>query len=1058
VSPEGDKSEVSWGSLYLPGGFFIWGGDLMAEEKFRRKLTAILSADVEGYSRLMGEDEDATIRTLTSYRELMSTLIKKHRGRVVDSPGDNLLAEFLSVVDAVRCAVEIQEELRVRNAELPENRRMEFRIGINLGDVVEEEERIYGDGINIAARVEGLAEGGGICISGTVYDSIKNKLSLAYESLGEHTVKNIKEPVRVYRMRIGPEAAAPVVREEKAGPRRWQKATLAAVAVLVVVAGTWAIWNFYFRPPPIAPASVEKMAYPLPDKPSIAVLPFTNMSGDPNQEFFSDGMTEEIITALSKVPYLLVIARNSTFSYKGKPVKISQVAEELGVRYVLEGSFRKAGDRVRVTAQLIDAIKGHHLWAERYEQEVKDIFALQDEITGNILSALAVKLTKGEQATIRRKGTDNLEAYLKVLQASWYSHRMSKEGHFLARQLAEEAMALDPEYAGPYVLLAHCHIREVFLGWSKSRKKSLEQALELAQKAISLDESSPMCYELLSSIYMFKKQYKRALAEAERAIALDPNGADAYSQLGTVLAMVGRQQEAIAPLEKAIRINPMAPSIYFRRLGTAYRDIGRYEEAIVQLKKAVNLSPDALYPHIGLAATYSLAGRDEEARAEASEVLRIQPELSLESLAKRVAYQNKADIDRIIGALRKAGLPEIPPLPLPDKPSIAVLPFANMSDDPKQEYFSDGITEEIITALSKTPKLFVIARTSSFKYKGKKVDVRTVGRELGVRYVLEGSVRRSEDQLRITAQLVDTKTGNHFWAERYDRGLKDIFALQDEITKKIITAMQVKLTEGEEVRVAAKGTNNLEAYLKYLQANELINRLNSDSNALGKQLAEEAIALDPEYASAYMILSAAHMMDVWLGTSKSPKQSISKAMKLSQKAIVLDDTFAEAHGFLGFLYSMTRQHDKALAQGEKAVALNPNSAECHYRLGKILTFAGRWEESIPEYERAIRLNPIPPNKYIFSLGLAYGWTGQYEEAITWCEKAIRQKPNSFLAHFMLTVVYSLSGRNEEARIQAAEVLRIQPKFSLEQQKKKSTYKKETDREKLFGALRKAGLK
>jgi adenylate cyclase len=269
--------------------------------------------------------------------------------------------------------------------------------------------------------------------------------------------------------------------------------------------------------------------------------------------------------------------------------------------------------------------------------------------------------------------------------------------------------------------------------------------------------------------------------------------------------------------------------------------------------------------------------------------------------------------------------------------------------------------------------------------------------------------------------------------------------------------MQVKLTEGEEVRVAAKGTNNLEAYLKYLQANELINRLNSDSNALGKQFAEEAIALDPEYASAYFILSGAHVMDVFLGTSKSPKKSIGKAMKLSQKAILLDDTFAEAHGFLGFIYSMTRQHDKALYQGEKAVALNPNSAECHYRLGKILTFAGRWEESIPEYERAIRLNPIPPNKYIFSLGLAYGFKGQYEKAITWCEKAIRQKPNSLLAHVFMTQVYSWSGRDEDARAQAAEVLRINPKFSLKKWEKKVTYKKETDREKILSALRKAGL-
>jgi adenylate cyclase len=553
--------------------------------------------------------------------------------------------------------VEIQNELKTRNAELSEDRKVEFRIGINLGDVIDEEEDLHGDGVNIAARIEGLAEGGGICVSRSAYDQVKDKLTLGYEYLGEHSVKNIAEPVRVYRVLMEPEAAGKVIGEKRFLGRISRKVAMSAIIILAIFAGGLIGWNIYLqKSKKVEPASLEKMALPLPDKPSIAVLPFDNFTGDPQQEYFSDGMTEEIITALSKVPYLFVIARNSTFSYKGKPVKIRQVAEELGVRYVLEGSVRRTGDRVRVTAQLIDAIKGHHLWAERYERELKDTFALQDEITGNILSALQVKLTRGEQATMRHKGPDNLEAYLKYLQARWYYYLMTKEGLFRARQLAEEVMALDPEFTPIYIILGFCHIRDVFYGYSKSRKESLEQALELAQKAISLDESYPYCYLLLGSIYMFKKQYEKAIAETERAIALDPNDASAYSQLGGVLQMVGRGQEAIAPLEKAIRINPMAPSYYFRRLGTAYRYIGRYEEAIVQLKKAIKLSPDSLYPHIGLAATYSLAGRDEEARAEVSEVLRIQPKISLESLAKRVAFKNKADIDRFIDALRKAGL------------------------------------------------------------------------------------------------------------------------------------------------------------------------------------------------------------------------------------------------------------------------------------------------------------------------------------------------------------------------------------------------------------------
>ncbi len=393
--------------------------------------------------------------------------------------------------------------------------------------------------------------------------------------------------------------------------------------------------------------------------------------------------------------------------------------------------------------------------------------------------------------------------------------------------------------------------------------------------------------------------------------------------------------------------------------------------------------------------------------------------------------------------------------PLPDRPSIAVMPFTNMSVDPEQEFFSDGLTEEIITALSKVPKLFVIARDSTFTYRGKPVKVKQVAEELGVRYVLEGNVRKVGDKIRITAQLIDALTGHHLWAERYDRNLIDIFAVQDEITKKIITAMQVKLTNGEQVRAAARATNNLEAYLKYLQAMDYIYQFNIESNALGKKLAEEAIALDPEYACAYRALARTHIMDAWFGTTKSPKQSLAKSKELLQKAIVLDNTYAEAHATLGILFSMTGKHDKAVATAEHAVALNPNSAFTHAMLGHTLRFAGRWEEGIPEYKKAIRLNPIPPDQYFFGLGLAYAWTGQYDEAIKWCEKAVRQKPDSFFAHLMMAVIYSLSGREEEARAEGAEVLRINPKFSLEKFEKRCTGK---DKERFIGALRKAGLK
>ena len=461
--------------------------------------------------------------------------------------------------------------------------------------------------------------------------------------------------------------------------------------------------------------------------------------------------------------------------------------------------------------------------------------------------------------------------------------------------------------------------------------------------------------------------------------------------------------------------------------------------------------------------------RDDSAWQEFVKSLNMQPKAVIREKRAVPRWWKKAAFSlvavSIVGAVTStiwiSYIRPVPPtaeLELSYELSIAVLPFVNMSGDPKQEYFSDGLTNEIIAKLSKVPKLFVIARNSTFTYKNKPVKVQQVAEELGVRYVLEGSVRKAGDKIRITAQLIDALSGHHLWAEQYERNLKDIFAVQDEITKKIITAMQVKLTEGEQARAAAKGTNNLEAYLTCLQAHDYFNRLNIENNFMARKFAEEAIALDPEYAYPYYIIARTHIADIWYDTSKSPKQSITKAMELLQKAIVLDDTLAEAHGRLGLLFSMTGQHDKALTKGEKAVALNPNSAFAHMNLGKILFFDGRCEESIPEYKKAIRLNPIPPNMYLWSIGLAYCWTGQFEEAITWCEKAVRQEPDSFFARLMMAGIYSWSGREEEARAEAAEVLRINPKFSLEKFEKRVPLKKKTDKERWIGALRKAGLK
>ena len=586
------------------------------EERAKRKLSAILSADAKGYSRLMGEDEEATVRTLKAYRQLITELTEKHRGRIVDSPGDNVLAEFSSVVDAVRCAVEIQEELKVRNAELSENRRMEFRIGINLGDVIEEGVRIYGDGVNVAARIEGLAEGGGVCISGTAFDQVESKLGLEFECLGEQAVKNIKKPIRAYRVRM--ERGVPDVK--------------------------------------------TRQELTLPDKPSIAVLPFDNMSGDPEQEYFSDGITEEIITALSKVPGMFVIARNSTFTYKGKPVKVQQVGEELGVIYVLEGSVRKAGNRVRITAQLVDAVTGHHLWAERYERDLKDIFALQDEITYKILTALQVTLTEGERARVWATRTENLDAFLKYLQARQYGGLISKEGNVFARQMAQEAINLDEKYSDPYVLMAWTHWFDARFGWSESRSESFKQSYVATHKAQALDDSHPGVHMLLGGLHLYERRYDEAITEGEKALALGPNDADIHATMAHILRYAGKFEEAIVLIQRALRLQPSYPSWYLGELAMCYYYVGRHEEAIRLTEQLYSLAGSRREKFISywyyaiLAMSYIRLGRDQEAREAAAEVHRLFPEYSLEWDRQFSVYKDPAHLERQHEDLRKAGL------------------------------------------------------------------------------------------------------------------------------------------------------------------------------------------------------------------------------------------------------------------------------------------------------------------------------------------------------------------------------------------------------------------
>ncbi|TFG55745.1 MAG: adenylate/guanylate cyclase domain-containing protein, partial [Deltaproteobacteria bacterium] len=570
-----------------------------------------------------------------------------------------LLALFDSATEAVQCAIDIQEQLRARNEALPSGGRIPFRIGVHLGEVTEEEGKVRGDGVQVAALLEGMAGAGGICISGSAYLQVKDRLKAEFEPLGEHRVQDIAEPVRAYRVLKKPEKSIHVF------GKTWLmshletrldiiKLIVLAMSVLVGIAG---LWNTYFRSssPPAGVASVKKVALPLPDKPSIAVLPFENMTGDPKQEYFADGFTEQIITSLSKIPGLFVISRNSSFTYKGKPVKVQQVSEELGVRYVLEGSVQKSSDRMRINAQLIDATSGQHVWAQYYDRDPKDIFALQDEVILRIASALSVNLTAGEQARAWAQGTKNLEAYLKLMQAREYRYKGNRESGALARRMAEEAIALDPKYAEAYVLLGTTYYNQVFQETIRP-EDVIPKALELVQKALSLNGSLADAHSMLGVLYTWSGRYDEAIAEAERGVELDPNSGQAHYNLAVVLRWAGKAKEGIPVIQKALRLEPMAPDNYNRQLAVNYFLAGDCKEAIATCEKGLKSQPDHLVSRVIIAVVYASCGREAEARKEGSEVLRINPKFSVESFTRNTPYKNPSDRDRIVQGLRKAGL------------------------------------------------------------------------------------------------------------------------------------------------------------------------------------------------------------------------------------------------------------------------------------------------------------------------------------------------------------------------------------------------------------------
>lgn len=589
----------------------------MAGERVQRRLTAILAADIAGYSRLMGADEEGTLAQLKAHRHAqLDPKIEEHQGRIVKTTGDGMLAEFASVVDALRCAIEIQRGMLERNADVPQERRIEFRVGINVGDIIIDGDDIYGDGVNVAARLEGLAEPGGICVSGRVQEDARGKLDIVFEDAGEQQLKNIAWPVRVYRVRLSGEAAQS-------------------------------------RP-------VFALPLALPDKPSIAVLPFTNMSGDPEQDYFADGMTEDIITGLSRARWLFVIARNSSFAYKGRSTDVKQVAHELGVRYVLEGSVRKVGERVRISAQLAEGTSGRQLWAKRYDRELSDIFAMQDEITETIIGAVEPELGKVERRRSAGKRPDNLDAWDLYQRGMSHLYEYTKDDLQRARQYFEQAIASDPQLGPAHSGLAETYYYEGVYGFADSISDNREKALAPALRAVVLDAEDAGAHCSLGRAYYMRRAYDAAFRELRTALELNPSLALAHYGLGATLVFSGRAEEGIPHLTAAIRLSPHDPNMgsFLVRLADAAYSLKRYEEAAEWARRALQQLNFQWSRYTVLIAALAQLGRLDEARNCIQELEVKRPNTSIAFVQETHLFGDMPSFAHYLSGLRMAGLPD----------------------------------------------------------------------------------------------------------------------------------------------------------------------------------------------------------------------------------------------------------------------------------------------------------------------------------------------------------------------------------------------------------------
>ncbi len=968
----------------------------MVADEGQRKLAAILAADVAGYSRLMADDERATVRTLTAYRTLFSEYVGGHQGRIVDTAGDSVLATFDSMVEAVEAAVEIQRALANRNQDLPGHRRMHFRVGVNLGDIiVRDDGTIYGDGVNVAARLEGLAEPGGIMISGSAHEQIEGKLDVSLADAGTHDVKNIPRLVRAYRVHLTADEATDAPRPKLR--RRAVPLGVSALVAAIIVAS--AVWWFALRDttPPMLTADgipTDDPILAMPTGPSIAVLPFNNINDDTGHEYFADGITEDIITRLSHFPDYMVIARNTTFQYKGRAIDVGEVARELSVDFVLEGSVRRDETRVRITAQLIDGNAGSHLWANSFDGDLTagDIFDIQDAITEQVVTTLAdtygvISLAGYKRSLVR--GSADLSAYECVLGAhGYYGSNTTPTEHARVRDCLERAVEIAPDYADAWAWLAAMYRDEHMVGFN-AKPNALVRAEDAARKAVNLDPQNVEGNLVLAHVRFFKHDIPGFLVSARRTVSINPNSADALASMGMAMGYAGYWEEGLAWTTKAMKLNPRFPPwfqwVFFY---DRFRN-GEYEVAAERAELGV--VPGFYWSNLMQAAAYGKLGRLARGRSAVMALTELYPGYDLEMAEELHRTWNFDDalIADILDGLRKAGLPE--PSFAPSRPVIAVLPFDNLSGDPEQDYFSDGITEDIITRLAQVQDILVLGRNTSFQFKGEAIDIETVAQKLGADYVVEGSIRRGGNTVRVTAQLLNGDDGTHLWVETYDRALDpaNLFAIQDEITAAVASRIgdpSGAINRAEFQRSVKRAPSQLASYDCVLRYFEYLRVTSELTFRTALDCLESTVAADTNFADALTFLGDLYVDDVAMEFGLSPHATLRSGLNLIQQGVAADPKNGVARVRLARALLLNDQPERAIREAEQALQLAPNNTDVLGTASVVFTNSGQYDRARETMEKVAVLNPNYSAWMNWEPAKGHLARGNYAEAIRSIEK------------------------------------------------------------------------